>query len=151
MLSLDRMQWIYTDAETGDVIKQVPTIHSIQRETTPKNPATVKGNGIFCGEVTMDASVSASGNTYLLYDQKRNIYTLNGSSLPSMDKLLEMHKLYDYMPQGSLPSNYDEITEEMELKDKELYDIKHELIATQIKMESKDKMIRDYQKELTKV
>ena len=113
MLSLDRMQWIYTDAETGDVIKQVPTIHSIQRETTPKNPATVKGNGIFCGEVTMDASVSASGNTYLLYDQKRNIYTLNGSSLPSIDKLLEMHKLYDYMPQGCLPSNYDEITEEM--------------------------------------
>ncbi|MBR5361687.1 MAG: cell division protein ZapA [Lachnospiraceae bacterium] len=45
----------------------------------------------------------------------------------------------------------DELTEEMELKDKELYDIKHELIATQIKMESKDKMIRDYQKELTKV
>ena len=45
----------------------------------------------------------------------------------------------------------DEITEEMELKDKELYDIKHELIATQIKMESKDKMIRDYQKELTKI
>ncbi len=45
----------------------------------------------------------------------------------------------------------DEITEELELKDKELYDIKHELIATQIKMESKDKMIRDYQKELTKV
>ena len=41
----------------------------------------------------------------------------------------------------------DELTEEMELKDKELYDIKHELIATQIKMESKDKMIRDYQKE----
>ena len=45
----------------------------------------------------------------------------------------------------------DEITEEMELKDKELYDIKHELIATQIKMESKDKMIRDYQKEWTKI
>ena len=45
----------------------------------------------------------------------------------------------------------DELTEELELQDKELYDIKHELIATQIKMESKDKMIRDYQKELTKV
>lgn len=44
----------------------------------------------------------------------------------------------------------DELTEEMEAKDKELYDIKHELIAAQIKMESKDKMIRDYQKELSK-
>ena len=113
MLSLDHMQWIYTDAETGDVIKQVPTIHSIQGESTPKNPTKVKGNGIFCGEVTMDASVSASGNTYLLYDQERNIYTLNGSNFPSIDKLVKMHKLYDYMPQGSLPSDYDEITEEM--------------------------------------
>ncbi|MCR5233504.1 MAG: cell division protein ZapA [Lachnospiraceae bacterium] len=44
----------------------------------------------------------------------------------------------------------DELTEEMEAKDKELYDIKHELIAAQIKMESKEKMIKDYQKELSK-
>ncbi|MCR5420956.1 MAG: cell division protein ZapA [Lachnospiraceae bacterium] len=44
----------------------------------------------------------------------------------------------------------DELTEEVDLKDKELYDIKHELIAAQIKLESKEKMIRDYQKEITK-
>ena len=44
----------------------------------------------------------------------------------------------------------EELTEELEAKDKELYDIKHELIAAQIKMESKDKMIKDYQKELSK-
>ena len=45
----------------------------------------------------------------------------------------------------------EELTEELEAKDKELYDIKHELIAAQIKMESKDKMIKDYQKELSKI
>ena len=113
MLSLNRMQWIYTDVETGEVIKQLPTLRNIQKDTTPENLTTVKGNGIFCGEVTMDASESASGNTYLLYDQKRNIYTLNGAYLPTVDELLEMHKLYNYLPQLSLPSNYDEITEEM--------------------------------------
>ncbi len=43
------------------------------------------------------------------------------------------------------------LEEELEAKDKELYDIKHELIATQIKMESKDKMIKDYQREITKM
>ena len=113
MLSLNRMQWIYTDVETGEVIKQLPTLRNIQKDTTPENLTTVKGNGIFCGEVTMDASESASGNTYLLYDQKRNIYTLNGAYLPTIEELLEMHKLYNYLPQLSLPSNYDEITEEM--------------------------------------
>ena len=43
------------------------------------------------------------------------------------------------------------LEEELEAKDKELYDLKHELIATQIKMESKDKMIKDYQKEIAKM
>lgn len=121
MLSKDRKQWVYTDVETGEVIKQLPTLRNIQKETTPKNPTTVKGNGIFCGEVTMDASASASGNTYLLYDQKRNIYTINGAYLPTVDELLEMHKLFNYLPQLSLPSDYDEITEEMmEAWEKEL-------------------------------
>nr|MCR5603892.1 cell division protein ZapA [Lachnospiraceae bacterium] len=62
--------------------------------------------------------------------------------------LIQLNMADDYF---KVKNKLDEITEEMELKDKELYDIKHELIATQIKMESKDKMIRDYQKELTKV
>ena len=113
MLSIDNMQWIYTDAETGEVIKQIPTMHNIQKETTPGNPTTVKGNGIFCGEVSMDASLSASGHNYLLYDQNRKIYTLVGAYLPTITDLVEMHKLFKYLPQGNLPSNYDEITEEM--------------------------------------
>ena len=97
-LSIDSRQWVYTDAETGEVIKQIPTMRSIQKETTPKNPTTVKGNGIFCGEVTMDASLSASGHNYLLYDQKRNIYTLNGAYLPTIEDMMEMHNLFKYLP-----------------------------------------------------
>ncbi|MBO4850097.1 MAG: M4 family metallopeptidase [Prevotella sp.] len=116
MLSIDGMKWVYTDAETGEVIKQIPTMHNIQKETTPGKPITVKGNGIFCGEVTLDASLSANEHNYLLYDQKRNIYTLNGAYLPTIEELLEMRKLFKYLPQGNLPSNYDEITEKMLLE-----------------------------------
>lgn len=42
----------------------------------------------------------------------------------------------------------DEVTalrEEIEIKDKELYDLKHELITSQIKLDSKEKMIKSYQ------
>lgn len=37
------------------------------------------------------------------------------------------------------------LEEELDLKDRELYDLKHELITSQIKLESKDKMIKSYQ------
>ena len=37
---------------------------------------------------------------------------------------------------------------ELDIKDKELYDLKHELITSQIKLESKDKMIKSYQSDL---
>ena len=39
----------------------------------------------------------------------------------------------------------DELQNEIEAKDRELYDLKHELIASQIKLESKEKQIRSYQ------
>ena len=35
-----------------------------------------------------------------------------GAYLPSTMEMVEMENLFDYMPQGNLPSNYDEITEE---------------------------------------
>lgn len=41
-----------------------------------------------------------------------------------------------------------ELEEELDLKDRELYDLKHELITSQIKLESKDKMIKSYQSDL---
>ena len=40
------------------------------------------------------------------------------------------------------------LEDELDVKDRELYDLKHELITSQIKMESKDKMIKSYQSDL---
>ena len=39
----------------------------------------------------------------------------------------------------------ESLEEELESKDRELYDLKHELIAAQIKLESKEKQIRSLQ------
>ena len=36
-----------------------------------------------------------------------------GAYLPSTMEMVEMENLFDYMPQSNLPSNYDEITEEL--------------------------------------
>ena len=40
------------------------------------------------------------------------------------------------------------LEDEMETKEKELYDLKHQLIATQIKLESTEKSLKSAQKEL---
>ncbi len=39
----------------------------------------------------------------------------------------------------------DDLRDEIEAKDRELYDLKHELIASQIKLESREKQIRTFQ------
>ena len=39
----------------------------------------------------------------------------------------------------------DDLQDEIEAKDRELYDLKHELIASQIKLESREKQIRTFQ------
>lgn len=39
----------------------------------------------------------------------------------------------------------DSIHEELDAKDRELYDLKHELIATQIKLESREKQLKNLQ------
>ena len=41
--------------------------------------------------------------------------------------------------------DYDSIKEELDSKDRELYDLKHELIATQIKLESREKQLKNLQ------
>ena len=40
------------------------------------------------------------------------------------------------------------LEDEIEIKEKELYDLKHQLIATQIKLESTEKSLKNAQKEL---
>ena len=44
----------------------------------------------------------------------------------------------------------DSLSEEIENKDKEIYDLKHELIAAQIKTEAADKEIPELKKEIAK-
>ena len=67
--------------------------------------------------------------------------------LDMQNVLIQLNVADDYF---KAKKQFEELEAELEAKDKELYDIKHELIAAQIKMESKDKMIKDYQKELSK-
>lgn len=60
--------------------------------------------------------------------------------------LLQLNVADDYF---KAKKQIETLEEEIVAKDKELYDLKHELIASQIKMESKEKMIREYQSEIT--
>lgn len=56
--------------------------------------------------------------------------------------LLQINLADDYF---KAKKQIDSLEEELEAKDRELYDLKHELIASQIKLESKDKQIRSFQ------
>ena len=57
--------------------------------------------------------------------------------------LLQLNIADDYF---KARTQLEEVQEELAAKDTEMYDIKHELIAAQIKLESKEKLIRSYQK-----
>lgn len=56
--------------------------------------------------------------------------------------LLQINLADDYF---KAKKQIDTLEEELEAKDRELYDLKHELIASQIKLESKEKQIRSFQ------
>ena len=56
--------------------------------------------------------------------------------------LIQLNLADDYF---KAKKQIESLEEELEAKDKELYDLKHELIASQIKLESKDKQIRSFQ------
>lgn len=56
--------------------------------------------------------------------------------------LLQINLADDYF---KAQKQIDALSEELDAKDKELYDLKHELIASQIKLESKEKQIRSFQ------
>lgn len=60
--------------------------------------------------------------------------------------LLQLNVADDYF---KAKKQIETLEEELEAKDRELYDLKHELIASQIKLESKEKMIREYQNDMT--
>jgi len=66
--------------------------------------------------------------------------------LDMQNVLLQLNVADDYF---KAKKQIEALEEEIEAKDKELYDLKHELIASQIKLESKEKMIRSYQSEIS--
>ena len=66
--------------------------------------ATYSAKGIFCGNVTLDVTQAADGN-YYLYDSKRNIYTLIGAYLPSVDSMVATGTVKNYLPDYDIPAN----------------------------------------------
>ena len=60
--------------------------------------------------------------------------------------LLELNIADDYF---KAKTQVEMLEEELSEKDKELYDLKHELIGVQIKLETAEKAMQDMQKEST--
>lgn len=66
-------------------------------------------------------------------------------SLDTQNVLLQLNIADDYF---KAKQQIALLEEDIELKEKELYDLKHELIAAQIKLEGNEKTIKNMQKEL---
>ena len=108
-LAADGKAWIYTDADSGEELKRVGTRHYIDKPEG--TAATATGKSIYSGDVQLDVTKSSDGKTWL-YDQKRNIHTLLASYIPSNDELGQKGTIYKYLPQGNMPDNYMQATEE---------------------------------------
>ena len=100
VLSADRSEWIYTDADTDEVLKRIPT-----RKKLTAEPVKVTGSSIYSGEVQMDASRDMESGTYMLWDQQRNIHTMIGATLPTMEELLENGTFSETFPELGLPAD----------------------------------------------
>lgn len=62
--------------------------------------------------------------------------------LDMQNVLIQLNLADDYF---KAMSDLESVREELDSKDRELYDLKHELIATQIKLESKEKQLKNIQ------
>ena len=117
--------------------------------------------------------MSSKNSAEVLIDGK--IYTLSGYESEEYlqkvatyinSKLVEFKKLEGYSRQSrenksillelNIADDYfkakkqaEMLEEELAEKDKELYDLKHELIGSQIRLETAEKSVADYQKEST--
>ena len=100
VLSADRSEWIYTDADTDEVLKRIPTRKSLTAE-----PVKVTGSSIYSGEVQMDASRDMESGTYMLWDQQRNIHTMVGATLPTIDEVWENGTFSEDFPSLGLPAD----------------------------------------------
>ena len=109
-LSADKSEWIYTDADTDEVLMRIPTRYSLTAE-----PVKVTGRSIYSGEVQMDASYDKKSRTYLLWDQQRNIHTMIGGTIPSIQQMISEHTMIENIPdlEPTLPVPEEEMTQEM--------------------------------------
>ena len=71
-------------------------------------------------------------NKYAEYNKSEEF---NHQSTDTQSVLLELNIADDYF---KIKKQLDDLASEIEAKDRELYDLKHELIASQIKLESRD-------------
>lgn len=110
VLSADGSEWIYTDAETYEVLKRIPTRHNLTAD-----PVKVTGSTIYSGEVQMDAFLDSESGSYLLWDQQRNIHTMIGATIPSFQQMMADYTLAANFPaiDSTLPVPEEEMTEEM--------------------------------------
>ena len=100
VLSTDRSEWIYTDADTDEVLKRIPTRNSLTAE-----PVKVTCSSLYSGEVQMDASRDTESGTYMLWDQQRNIHTMIGATLPAMEDLCDNGTFSEIFPSLGLPAD----------------------------------------------
>lgn len=108
-LSANKREWIYYDVETLEVIKRVAIKHRFR--AADDTAVQVKGLTIYNGEVMMDASQAADGSTYL-FDPVRNIHTLNAAYIPTLSSMSEQGILWNYFPQGDMPNDINDATED---------------------------------------
>lgn len=108
-LSADRSEWIYIDADTDEVLKRIPTHYDLTAE-----PVKVTGRSIYSGDVQMDASQDSENGHYLLWDQQRNIHTMIGATLPSIQRMKNELFIANF-PQfaATLPVPMEEMTDEL--------------------------------------
>jgi hypothetical protein len=98
-IATDGRYKVYHDVETGEELKRVPLMHSVD---VPKGTTTtMTGKSIYGGDLTLDVTKGTDG-MYYLYDQQRNIHTLVGSNLPSFTYLFKSGKVFDYFPRYDL-------------------------------------------------
>lgn len=109
VLSADKSEWIYSDADSGEVLKRIPTRYNLTAE-----PVTVTGSTIYSGEVQMDATHDTESGAYMLWDQQRNIHTMIGATLPSF-QMMPKEVFVENFPQyaETLPVPIEEMTDQL--------------------------------------
>ena len=97
-------------------------------------------------EVIIDGKVyTLSGYESQEYLQKVATY-INDKRIPSdmRSTLLALNIADDYF---KAKNQVEKLEQDLEVKDREIYDLKHELISNQIRMESDAKSLKDLEKE----